>query len=74
MEYNKSQINSAIESAIIEGKSVDEIAEDLQKRIESVNEASAIRTARTAITGAQNNGRLEGWYEAREKGVNVQKQ
>lgn len=74
LEYNKSQINSAIESAIIEGKSVDEIAEDLQKRLESVNEASAIRTARTAITSAQNSGRLEGWYEAREKGVNVQKQ
>ena len=72
--YNKSQINGAIESAIIQGKSVDHIAEDLQNRLQSVNEASAKRTARTAITCSQNSGCLEGWKAARDKGVNVKKQ
>ena len=74
LEYNKKQINSAIESAIIQGKSIDGIAEDLESRLKSINESSAVRAARTAITCAQNSGSLEGWYEARDKGVNVQKQ
>ena len=72
--YNKSQINGVIESAIIQGKSVDHIAEDLQNRLQSVNEASARRAARTAITCSQNSGCLEGWKAARDKGVNVKKQ
>ena len=72
--YNKSQINGVIESAIIQGKSVGHIAEDLQNRLQSVNEASARRAARTAITCSQNSGCLEGWKDARDKGVNVKKQ
>ena len=74
LAYNKQQVNSAIESAILNGKSVDKIAEDLQDRMENVNERSAIKTARTAVTSAQNNGTLDSFYEARDMGINIQKE
>ena len=74
LAYNKQQVNSAIESAILNGKSIDKIAEDLQDRMENVNERSAIKTARTAVTSAQNNGTLDSFYEARDMGINIQKE
>ena len=74
LAYNKSQINGAIESAIIQGKSIDHISDDLQKRMESVNRSSAIRTARTATTCAQNAGNLDSFYKAQEMGIATEKQ
>ena len=74
LAYNKQQVNSAIESAILNGKSIDKIAEDLQDRMENVNERSAIKIARTAVTSAQNNGTLDSFYEARDMGINIQKE
>ena len=74
LAYNKSQINGAIESAIIQGKSIDHISDDLQKRMESVNRNSAIRTARTATTCAQNAGNLDSFYKAQEMGIATEKQ
>ncbi len=35
---------------------------------------SAIRTARTAVTGAENAGRLDGLLKARDRGIDVQKE
>ena len=74
LAYNKEQINSAIESAIIQGKSIDGIADDLQDRLKSINESSAVKTARTAMTNAQNAGTLESFYEAQELGIEIQKE
>ena len=74
LAYNKQQVNSAIESAILNGKSVDKIAEDLQDRMENVNERSAIKMARTAVTSAQNNGTLDSFYDAQEMGIDIQKE
>ena len=74
LAYNKSQINGAIESAIIQGKSIDHISDDLQKRMESVNRSSAVRTARTATTCAQNAGNLDSFYKAQEMGIATEKQ
>ena len=74
LAYNKEQINSAIESAIIQGKSIDGIADDLQDRLKSINESSAVKTARTAMTNAQAAGTLESFYEAQELGIEIQKE
>ena len=74
LAYNKSQINGTIESAIIQGKSIDHISDDLQRRMESVNRSSAIRTARTATTCAQNAGNLDSFYKAQEMGIATEKQ
>ena len=71
---NKKQISAAITAGIIQGKSIDHIADDLQSRIETLNRASAIRTARTAITNAQNAGTLASMKRLAALGVEVQKE
>ena len=73
LEYNEQQINDTVESAIINGESIDKIAENLSDRLESINESSAVRTARTATISALNSGTLESFYEAQEMGINIKK-
>lgn len=56
------------------GRSIKGIADDLQNRITTMSRASAIRTARTAITGAQNAGRMDCYAEAKKIGIQLKKQ
>lgn len=73
LAYNREQVNSAVESAIIQGKSVDKVAEDLEDRLQISNRRTAIKTARTAITSAQNAGTLDSFYDAQDAGITIQK-
>jgi len=73
LEYGKKQITAGIRSGILQGKPIRGIADDLQKRITSMNRASAIRTARTAVTAAQNAGRQDGYEAAAKLGIKVRK-
>ena len=50
------------------------MADDLQKRITTMSRDSAIRTARTAVTGAQNAGRMDSYAAAEKMGVKLKKQ
>lgn len=74
LEYGKKQITSSITSGILQGRPIDEIAQDLMTRISGMNKNSAIRAARTATTGAQNAGRLDGYNAAAERGIKLKKQ
>lgn len=74
LEYGKKQITSSITSGILQGRPIDEIAQDLMIRISGMNKNSAIRAARTATTGAQNAGRLDGYNAAAERGIKLKKQ
>ena len=38
-----------------------------------MDKSSAVRNARTAMTGAQNSGRMQGFKDAREKGVIIKR-
>ena len=42
--------------------------------MESMNRASAIRTARTSVTAAQNAGRMDSYHSAEEMGIKLKKQ
>lgn len=57
----------------MQGKGIGKIADDLQSRIRDMNRASAIRTARTAVTGAQNAGRLDTYRSAHNMGIKLKK-
>ena len=74
LAYNKKQVTAAITSAVIQGKSIDKIADDLQTRMTSINRSGAIKTARTAITSAQNGGTLASMKELAAMGIEVQKE
>lgn len=74
LKYGKKQITASVTSGILQGKSVYKIANDLQNRISDMNRTSAVRTARTAITSAQNAGRQDGFQAAIKMGIEMQKE
>lgn len=73
LEYGKKQISASVTSSILQGKSIPGIAKDLRTRIPEMNKASAVRTARTAITGAQNAGRMDSYAAAEKMGIKLKK-
>ena len=72
--WGKRQITASVTSGILQGKSIGKIANDLQSRMETMNRASAIRTARTAVTGAQNAGRQDSYIAAEKKGIKLKRE
>lgn len=73
LEWGKKQIRAAIQSGILQGKSIEKIANDLQRRIPDMSRKSAIRAARTAMTGAQNGGRQDSYEAAKKMGIKTKK-
>ena len=73
LKYGKQQITASVTSSILQGKSIPKIANDLQRRMQDMNRTSAIRTARTAVTGAQNAGRLDTYRAAQDMGIKLKK-
>ena len=74
LAYGKRQISACVTSSILQGKSIKGMADDLQTRIQTMNRTSAIRTARTAITGAQNAGRIDSYTAAKKIGIKLKKE
>ena len=74
LAYGKKQITASVTSSILQGKSIKHMADDLQKRITTMSRDSAIRTARTAVTGAQNAGRMDSYAVAEKMGIKVKKE
>lgn len=73
LAYGKKQITASVTSSILQGKSIKHMADDLQKRITTMSRDSAIRTARTAVTGAQNAGRMDNYAAAEKMGIKLKK-
>lgn len=73
LKYGKQQITGSVTSSILQGKSIPKIANDLQSRMQNMSRASAIRTARTAVTAAQNAGRLDTYRAAQDMGIKLKK-
>lgn len=73
LKYGKQQITASVTSSILQGKGIGKIADDLQSRMRDMSRASAIRTARTAVTAAQNAGRLDTYRAAQDMGIKLKK-
>jgi SPP1 gp7 family putative phage head morphogenesis protein len=73
LKYGKQQITASVTSSILQGKGIGKIADDLQSRMQNMNRTSAIRTARTAVTAAQNAGRLDTYRSAQDMGIKLKK-
>lgn len=74
LAYGKSQITKNVTSGILQGKSVGKMAADLQTRITEMDRTSAVRAARTAVTAAQNAGRMDIYHAAEKMGIHLQKE
>lgn len=73
LAWGRRQIRAQITSSILQGESILDIAKHLMQRIPEMNKASAVRTARTAVTSAQNGGRLASYEKADQMGIKVRK-
>ena len=73
LAFGKRQITKQLTTGILMGESIPKLADRLQTNIPTMMRNSAIRAARTAVTGAQNAGRIESYIEAEEMGIKLQK-
>lgn len=74
LAWGKKQITASVTQGILQGKSVGKIASDLQTRITTMDRSSAVRAARTAITGAENAGRQDSYQAAHNMGIEMTKE
>ena len=73
LAWGKRQITAQITSGILQGESIKQLADRLQTNIPNMNRTSAIRAARTAVTGAQNAGRIDSYFQAEGMGIRLKK-
>ena len=71
--WNRVNIANAISQGVIQGESIPDIAKRIARDTASENNKAMVRYARTAMTGAQNAGRMETLHEAVSMGIKVKK-
>lgn len=68
--WNRQHIQSAVLQGILTGESMKDIAQRFQDVV-GIDERSAIRNARTAVTGAENAGRIDSYLRAQAMGIKL---
>ena len=71
--WNMQKVNSQVLQGVIQGESIPKIAKRI-KNVQEMNRASAIRTARTIVTGAENKGRMDSYQRAQDDGIILEKE
>ena len=69
----KRQITAQVTNGILQGESIKHLADRFQTNIPNMNRTSAIRSAWTAVTGAQNAGRQDSYLRAEKMGIRLKK-
>lgn len=73
LKYSRRKVNTAITQGVLQGESIDDIAKRLTKVV-GMEERYALTNARTAMTGAQNAGRLDSYIAMKKMGIKLRKQ
>lgn len=68
VRWNSTKVNAQILQGILQGESADQMADRLVN-ISVMNRESALRNARTAVTSAQNKGRVDAMKQCEDDGV-----
>ena len=71
--WETQKVANAISQGIIQGESIDQIASRIARDMCLAANNNSVLYARTAMTGAQNAGRMERLHEAKDMGINVRK-
>lgn len=66
--WNAQKMQSELLQGIMQGESIPKIARRMENVV-GMNKVSAVRNARTMVTGAQNSGRVEGMRRAESMGI-----
>lgn len=71
--WNRKLMASQLTQGVLLGESIQKMARRVQ-RVTGSNYAAAVRTARTAVTGAENAGRVYSYKRAKDMGIKLQKE
>lgn len=71
--WNEKRVQNAVTQGIIQGDSIADIAARLTTELSTSNEKKMDNFARTAVTGAQNAGRIDRMHQAQQMGIRVKK-
>lgn len=71
--WNKQLLRNAVTQGVLQGESIPKIAKRMQS-VTDMDKNSAIRNSRTAMTGAQNAGRVDSYKRAQDLGIDVTQQ
>lgn len=74
LTWGQQQITRQITAGILQGESIGKIANRLQEKIPDMNRTSAVRAARTAMTSAQNAGRMDSYVAAQKMGIKLKRE
>ncbi len=74
LAWGKRQISAQVTQSILLGDNLKQMADKLQQSVTSMSRTSAIRAARTAVTGAECAGRMDSFAAAQKKGIRLKKQ
>lgn len=72
VRWNTKKVNAEVLQGIIQGESMQKIADRLQN-VTEMNRTSAIRNARTTVTSAENKGRFDSYQKAESDGLILEK-
>ena len=72
--WNRVNIATAVTQGIISGDDIETIATRIAEKTSSTNMKAMTRYARTAVTAAENAGRIETLHRAEDMGIDVKKQ
>ena len=73
LRWNRQMVTSHITQGILQGESIPHLSKRLLKTVNN-DKVAAVRTARTAVTSAQNAGRQAVYDKAKSMGLNLQKE
>ena len=73
IRWNVKKMNAEVLQGILQGESMDRIANRLSK-VTGMNETAAIRNARTMVTSAENKGRQDSYARAESDGIILKKE
>ena len=72
VKWNRMALNAEVTQGIIQGESIDKIKMRFQ-RVLGMDRSCSRRNARTAVTAAENRGRMDMMHDAEELGIEVKK-
>lgn len=73
MAWNRKLVASQLTQGVLLGESIPKMARRVQ-RVTGSNYATAVRAARTTVTGAENAGRVHSYQRAKDMGIKLQKE
>lgn len=71
LAWQEGQLQSVMMQSILQGESIPNMTKRIATELGEINHKSTIRYARTAVTGAQNAGRIDAYKRAQDMGISM---